>query len=361
MKIGFASADWSDTVFDNFGQPCWGGSGWARMGQYQYLLAPHKVVVGTLCRNTKENIFGVSDWQGRNHFDIDILVMQRFMFEDVANGIPQAIANGQIILQDVDDWYWGLARSNKAWKYGHPNYDKTQNRVHYAKTLQRSTAVMSSTPHLTTLLSGFVKVPIETITNYVDPARFTRREHKDTDTPIVGWVGSTAHRSGDLEILKPVLPKFVRSGKVQLHHSGHVMNDPTFPVMAHMVGLTEDEVSVRLMEPPATYGKLMCFDIGIVPLTEIPFNRAKSYIKGLEYAAAGIPFIASPLDAYIDLYENYGIGRIAKKSSHWDGCIKDLMNWETRAEEAATNFERLAPFNIKVGAQKLREYFESFV
>ena len=35
-------------------------------------------------------------------------------------------------------------------------------------------------------------------------------------------------------------------------------------------------------------------DIGIAPLSDVPFHHAKSAIKGLEYPAAGVPFIASP-------------------------------------------------------------------
>ena len=32
--------------------------------------------------------------------------------------------------------------------------------------------------------------------------------------------------------------------------------------------------------------------VGMVPLALTPFNQAKSYIKGLEFAARGVPFVA---------------------------------------------------------------------
>ncbi len=35
--------------------------------------------------------------------------------------------------------------------------------------------------------------------------------------------------------------------------------------------------------------------VGIAPLVDRPFNRSKSWIKGLEYSAFGLPFVASPL------------------------------------------------------------------
>jgi glycosyltransferase involved in cell wall biosynthesis len=40
------------------------------------------------------------------------------------------------------------------------------------------------------------------------------------------------------------------------------------------------------------------FDIGIVPLERNPFNDAKSWLKGLEFAAVGVPVVASPTPEY---------------------------------------------------------------
>ena len=36
-------------------------------------------------------------------------------------------------------------------------------------------------------------------------------------------------------------------------------------------------------------------DVGIVPLADLVFNYAKSWLKGIEYAALGIPFVASDM------------------------------------------------------------------
>ncbi len=44
------------------------------------------------------------------------------------------------------------------------------------------------------------------------------------------------------------------------------------------------------------------FDLGVVPLSDLRFNRAKSNIKYLEYAASGIPTIFSRVEAYAGLH-----------------------------------------------------------
>lgn len=43
------------------------------------------------------------------------------------------------------------------------------------------------------------------------------------------------------------------------------------------------------------------FDLGIVPLSDLRFNRAKSNVKYLEYAVSGIPAIFSRVEAYAGL------------------------------------------------------------
>jgi len=75
------------------------------------------------------------------------------------------------------------------------------------------------------------------------------------------------------------------------------------------------------------------FHIGLVPLVPSPFNEAKSYLKGLEYAAAGIPFIATPTAEYRRLHEA-GVGRLASTPDEWRDHATELLDWDVRVEEA---------------------------
>jgi hypothetical protein len=97
----------------------------------------------------------------------------------------------------------------------------------------------------------------------------------------------------------------------------------------------------------------MVMDIGIVPLRDTPFNRAKSAIKGLEYAAAGVPFIAQNLDSYASLRNDLGVGRIAKRPTDWIRHIKELLDVDIRREEAARNRLQIASCDIGFGVARL--------
>ena len=349
MKISIASADWSNTVKDNKNHPVWGGSGWARYGQYVDKL-DHEVRAGILISRWSE--FGVKTWDEEQFFDSDILFMQRYMFENIAGILKETKGRGQVVINDVDDWYWGLRPSNSAWEASHPKLNPEENINHYSTIIANSTVLTVSTPHLRERLHSKVNCLIELIPNFIDISKFTPRIHTDSEL-IVGWCGSTAHRSGDLELLAGVLPAMGRDG-VKFHHSGDLSWRPQFSEITGVPATTTPMVA------PALYPDSFTFDIGLVPLSDTPFNLAKSYIKGLEYAAAGIPFIASNVGEYVRLHDEFGMGRIAKKPGDWKKHVLQLSDPAVRAEEAAKNLEILQQFDIKHGAAILSDLIDTY-
>lgn len=350
-RVGFASCDWSGSVFDANGHPVMGGSGWARLGQYAPLL-PEVKALGVLVHDPKLGVFGVREWDGTDHFDLDVIVMQRVMFGDVIAKMPQAKANGQILVNDVDDWYWGLSPANRAFAASHPKQNPVENITFYKGIIGKSDVVTVSTPYLAERLRQWVRCPIEILPNTVDLTKFQPRPPTDATVPLVGWVGSTAHRSGDLNEVRGVLNTMFEKGKIRLHHSGDHPNHESF---AAAIGTHPKIVSTLPLLPPADYPKAFVFDVGIVPLTNMPFNRAKSGIKGLEYAASGIPFVASPLDAYLELHA-HGLGLIAKKSRYWEILLGRLCDPVYRAEQAAMVLENVQPYDIQYGAKAFSEF-----
>lgn len=352
MKVGFGSTDWSLSVVGKDGHPVMGGAGWARLGQYKKLL-PYVTDIGVLIN--KNGLFGVKDWEGEMHFDHDVVVMQRAMFEDIPDKIKLAQANGQIIVNDLDDWYWGLSTSNGAFAASHPKLNPGENINHYKRVLGASDYVTVSTKYLADRISRWVSCPIVVIPNFVDVAKFSPRKQSDDDVPTVGWVGSTGHRSGDLEVLAGLLLPLVESGKIRLHHSGDLASHPKF---ADLVKVPSDFVSTLPMVSPDDYPTLFQFDIGLVPLSDKPFNQAKSAIKGLEYAAAGVPFIASSTDEYQSLHEN-GIGFIAKKARSWTGLIESLRDPSYRKEQAKIVRNQVSKYDISHGVQAMNDFYLS--
>jgi hypothetical protein len=65
------------------------------------------------------------------------------------------------------------------------------------------------------------------------------------------------------------------------------------------------------------------FDIGIAPLADLPFGRARSNIKAREYAAAGVPWLASPVGPYRALGKSEG-GRLVHDGD-WHDALDRII------------------------------------
>lgn len=353
IKIGFASTDWSRSMYDDSGAPIPGGANWIRLQQSRK-NSRFRSVSGLLL-NHKVHGLGVLDGFNQAHYDLDIIVMQRLMFGSLVEVLNNRKTKNQIIVNDIDDWYWGLHEDNDAYSLTSPDKNKKENIDFYKEILLLSDVVTVSTPFLHDKMKNEFKCnTVHTIENCVETILFKKKYHRPK-RPKVGWVGSTSHRSGDLELLQGVFDEL----KCKLHHSGHVAGRTTF---AEKIGVDPGRVSLSPMHAPKNYVRLSFeFDIGVAPLNDIPFNQAKSWIKPIEYAAAGVPVVMSDVGEYRRLHETYGIGRLASNADEWVNHIGELMNHSTRVKESIENCEKVKALDVKVMSKNWDSLFASLL
>lgn len=357
MIIGMASADFLRADRSSTGKQAWGGSGWARLGQYIPFLeaAGHTVVAGTLWNN--DGALSIENEHGE-HTVPDIILSQRLMHDNLDVAYKVAEACGQVVVCDIDDWYWGLSPENGAFLASHPKYNQYENVAFYKKSLTASHHLTVSTSYLADRVSGWCD-SITVLPNYVDVSRFTPVT-QSFGAPSIGWAGSTLHRSGDLEILRGILgPVAMRQG-FTLVHGG----DSGPPSMAMKIGVSEDSVIKIPRCGAEDYPNLLKFDVGVIPLRDIPFNHAKSDIKGLEYAAAGIPFVASALPSYTALFKEWGKECFftARKPSEWVKRLEEITKTHgLRSDMADSCLEAVKARDIHRGAFEFLSYLESLV
>lgn len=329
-KIGIASADWSSSLKDYNFHPVMGGACWIRFGQLIPYMKNH-FVFGKLA--ISRGLPHVQSHDGVLHTDCSVIVMQRNMGSDVPDAVSKGVASGRKIVNDVDDWFWGIHPKNGASRAIDPKLNKKSNLDFYKLTIERSSLVTVSTPFLADQMTDW-NSNMSLIRNHIAHANFKPRVHRKS-IPIIGWCGSTSHRSNDLPILMEAFSQIKKlKEKFFFHHTGHLQDAKTF---ASEVGLTEKEVTKLPLLAPQDYPSGFCFDIGVVPLSDVAFNDAKSWIKGLEYAAAGIPFIASPSPEYKILHDEYGVGRLASTPEEWVEHFVELSNPMLRSVEANRN------------------------
>lgn len=142
---------------------------------------------------------------------------------------------------------------------------------------------------------------------------------------VVGWVAGVEHRL-DADRLR--IASALR--KLQAAHDD---------VHVECIG-----VDLRLPEryrydPVVLFAELprrmAGFDLGIAPLVDIPFNRARSDIKLKEYAACGVPWLASPVGPYADLGEPEG--GVLVPDGQWFEALDRLVSNHAERQRLASN------------------------
>lgn len=258
----------------------------------------------------------------------DVLVCHRPSFPALVDELERQQHAGVALVVDIDDDL----------EHGHPGHVWSRGergqlaRESQMRASRLADMVTVSTPALAEVYGAHGRC--EVLRNCIPASMLALPRESDGKT--LGWGGLASGHPDDLE---------VTGGAVADALEG---SDWTFKV----IGPAED-VRTRLgmtSAPCATGGlsladyqqALGSLDVGIVPLADTPFNRAKSGLKGLEYAARGVPFGASPTPEYLRLAEE-GIGRIAKTPAGWRGHLRDLLGDESlRLEMGAAGRARVA-------------------
>jgi glycosyltransferase involved in cell wall biosynthesis len=152
---------------------------------------------------------------------------------------------------------------------------------------------------------------IEVVPSCVDPSRYRLHRHRDSPAVTIGWVGSRTTSP----YLRRVLPAVERLNRGGVRARLLVVGGERLPGarwLEQRPWSLEREV-VDLAE----------FDIGVLPLPDNRWTRGKCGYKALQYFAAGIPVIASPVgvNARVVGAER---GKLAESEGAWYAALQEL-------------------------------------
>jgi glycosyltransferase involved in cell wall biosynthesis len=237
--------------------------------------------------------------------------------------ILRARPAGQVVLFDIDDDIWhfppwnpaGRAMNNKA-----PNV-KTADPETILLNMTACDAVIASTPALgasviEVLNAEGCDTPVAVARAGVDRHDYPLPPYEERrhDGPLrVGWAGVWDYRGPDLLVVRDALAKVLPTHDAILWTCG-----ATRPkVEADPEGMGFPKLAIELDYPPyvireTNWRKLWDFpewmaecDIAIIPQVDCQFNRARSCHSALQWAACGVPVLATRLPEY-ELLEDFG-------------------------------------------------------
>ena len=145
--------------------------------------------------------------------------------------------------------------------------------------------------------------------------------------PGFGWAGTVQSHPDDLQVAGNAVQKLRDEG-----HSFRIVGD----------GKKVKETLKLKDDPEATGGVGLdqwlrtiqrTLQVGMVPLASTRFNASKSRLKGIEYMAGGIPWVASPRQEYRRLVRESGCGLLADTPKDWYRQLKLLLTDEVLRKE----------------------------
>lgn len=136
---------------------------------------------------------------------------------------------------------------------------------------------------------------------------------RENSVPVIGWIGSI-QTSVYLEKLRPVLQELHKTHHFLFRVVGAQLNWPELPVEC-VEWNEEQEASL-----------IQSFDIGVMPLTDSPWERGKCGFKLIQYMACGKPVIADPIGVNTEIVISGENGYLISADFAWAAALKKLLD-----------------------------------
>jgi len=160
------------------------------------------------------------------------------------------------------------------------------------------------------------------------PCVFPRPVHR---IPVIGWIGTAAN----LPYLKVAFPAL----KQLAEHRPFVLRIITSDeAEVHKLPFGTIPVEFRRWSAQSATQEIQQFDIGIMPLPDAPWERHKCGFKLLQYMAASLPAVASPVGANREIVSSKVDGILAATDQEWHDSLNQLLgdaDWRTTLGRSA--------------------------
>lgn len=255
--------------------------------------------------------------------DADVIVIQRPAHPFQPAMIEMMRGNGIAVVVDMDDDMSTIHPENVAYHMYRHRSSSIMSWKWAAESCKRATLVTTTTSALQKTYAKHGRGMI--IDNYV-PGEYLNIPKFQTSA--FGWAGTVTSHPNDPQVTRPAVQRLIDEG---------------YPF--YLVGETSERTrkAFGLKDLPASTGPTMVnqwaikiaesLDVGMIPLDATAFNTAKSRLKGIEFMAVGVAWVASSRAEYRKLVKDAGCGFLADSPKDWYTMVKRLMDDESLREE----------------------------
>lgn len=216
----------------------------------------------------------------------------------------------------------------------------------YSCLMRRSALVITGNHYLETYARLHGARNIAQLPTVIDLSRYTtfRQVQSLCDSVRVGWIGQTS----TAKFLVPLANVFR-----EFEHEG-VATFKAIGIDPKTHGLTIEGV---VWSEETEVESIKNLDIGIMPLTNTPFERGKCGYKLIQYMGCGLPVVASPVGVNTEIIEHGVNGFLVETETEWFDALRALINDAALRERmgSAGRLKVERHYNILVTAPKLAE------
>jgi glycosyltransferase involved in cell wall biosynthesis len=244
----------------------------------------------------------------------DLVLIQRYFPSPATAPVLEAVfASGKPVVYDTDDDWTAVPPD-------HPFAPRMAEILpHILETARRAACVTVSTTALADVFRPF-QSRVRVVPNFLPESLWRPASPPHRPVVAVGLAGTPSH-GPDLAPLASALSGLtgVLAGKIRFVFFGCPPPAGTFP------GATTLPFAPDYAAYAARLPRLGC-GVGLAPLADTPFNRAKSPIKWMEYAAAGMAGVFADLPPYRAVVEHGVTGLLAGPDpAAWREAVSSLV------------------------------------
>lgn len=218
--------------------------------------------------------------------------------------------SGAKVVYDFDDaiWHLDISEANKSFGWL-KRPEKTSDLI------ALSHLVFAGNNYLATYAKQY-NSNVLVIPSTIDTDACLPKQHTNNGSPVViGWMGSITtikHFEFALPALRILRERF--GSRIAFK----VVGDPTYR-----------NAELGIEGTPWRSDKeselLQSMDIGLMPLPDDEWTKGKCGLKGLQYMAAGLPAIMSPVGVNTEIIQHGENGFLAEGVDEWVGIISQLV------------------------------------
>jgi glycosyltransferase involved in cell wall biosynthesis len=222
----------------------------------------------------------------------------------------KAIGGRRFVL-DIDDPVWLDWRPSAG---GHPLAFLKGSRRKVQALARRADVVVAGNAYLADWLGQYAE-RVTVIPSLVDTDRSAERSHRNDETVVLGWIGSSSSFRHLQDLAAP------------LAHVASIAPDVRFELWS-MGGGDIAIPGMRCVSVPwseaAEKPFLERLDVGLMPLANNPWTRGKCAYKAIQYMAARIPVVADDVGVSAEVIGDGHAGRVVSSPGEWTEAIVSL-------------------------------------